>query len=195
MSKDPLADLDSGCALPNAARDARVAQLEEEWRAHRIATRVLDGGRCVELVFPASAATRERLEAVAEFERGCCGGQQWRVFEAEHAGAAVVVLGVSGLPPGSKVLERLGVAPQDAPAEQSVGRSLFASLGIGTGFALVVCCLLPALGALLFGGAVASGLTALDQPPAIAAVGAIVACASWFARRRRQRAQRMREAT
>jgi hypothetical protein len=163
-------ELETLCNLPAEDRDARLAMIRSDiLPLARRRERLPDG---LKFEFPYTEPLERTLNQLVAFERGCCGSLSW---EATRSADDSLQLTIRGLSPNSPLLE-LG-DPPPAPASR-LGR-LARSLGLGTGAALFVCCVLPMGLAAVAGASVAAPLAGVDQPLIIAAVALASAALTW----------------
>lgn len=164
-------ELETICNLPADHREARLAMIRSEILPLARRRERLPDGLAFEFAY--SGPLERTLDQLVAFERGCCGSLSW---EATRNADGPLHLTIRGLSPDSPLLE-LGDLPP-APASR-LGR-LARSLGLGTGAALFVCCVLPMGLAAVAGASVAAPLAGLDQPAIIAAVALASAGLTWM---------------
>jgi hypothetical protein len=164
-------ELETLCNLPAQDREARLSMIRRVILPLAQRRERLPDGLAFRFAY--SEPLERTLDQLVAFERGCCGSLSW---EARRNADGSLRLSIRGLSPDSPLLQ-LGDGPP-APASR-LGR-LARSLGLGTGAALFVCCVLPMGLAAVAGASVAAPLAGLDQPAIIAAVALASAALTWL---------------
>jgi len=180
--QDEIEKLDPGeiCTLPADGLGERLAFVRAEILTHAVANERTADAIAWELRDAPGLAAK--LDELVEKERECCSGI---VFA--HAPSAVAGrrrLTVQGVDPDAAVFRGLDVGQAQPPRS---GARLAKSAGLGTAFALFVCCVLPIGAAAALGAAAAAPLASLDRPWVIGLVAILSggAAFAWQGRRLR----------
>jgi len=165
------------CSLPSDERRDRVATIRREILPHVTRSETLADG--VLLEFEHTPALERALEDLVAFERACCSGLAWGLHRAP---VGVLRLTIGGIAPDADWLRRLGGASARA-APRRLAR-LLGSIGIGTGAAFLLLCVLPIAIAAAGGAALVAPLARLDDPRVLVGASAVLAASSWLWGRR-----------
>jgi hypothetical protein len=184
------------CTLSAAELDERLAWLRAEILPYAVTSE--SHANTVAWEFDDAPGLGAKLDQLVALERECCSG-----IEFVHTPSATPArhrLEVRGVDPQALVFAAL--APESEPPLPSTGptalktnvghlpRRLAKAVGFGALMSALVCCVLPAALAGLFGATVAAPFVALDDPAVIAA-GLVVFGGVLFALETRRRASRL----
>ncbi|MBL4787221.1 MAG: hypothetical protein JKY49_17570 [Cohaesibacteraceae bacterium] len=149
---------------------------------------LLDNGRAFE--FDDTPAMRKRLDDLVARERKCCGHLGWGLNRVEATDR--IRLEVTGLSPQSPMFNRIaggGIATMKMDQSDRSGNSarIGKSAGIGIMSAMVLCCVVPIVVAVVAGAAVAAPLFAfVENPITILAITTLAGFGAWFYMKRQK---------
>ena len=169
---------DSVCNLPADQLKDRIATLRRDVFRHAKRRESLADGVAFE--FTNTPEMQKTLEDLIAFERECCSGLSWPV---DRVSGESLQLRVEGVPPDSDIFRILD-APEGRGITDRLSRFLRAG-GLGTFAALVVCCLVPIVGAAVLGTVAAMPLSLFEEPLVVVTGAVLFAIPAWFWLKRR----------
>lgn len=173
-------DLAEVCTLSPEGLAERIAWVRREILPHAIHSERLPTGIAWEL--DAAPGLVEKLDRLVTLERECCDGI---VFEhGRSAQPGRLRLEVRGVNPDAEAFRSLREPPAKGVPS---GSRLAKAAGIGFVASLAVCCALPLVAGVIFGGAFATAVARLDQPWLIALVSIALGAVAWWWLGRRAR--------
>ena len=178
-----MTDIREICNLSDEDLEARREELMQGLALKARERRDLGDG--VAYSFDATPEMRAELGAFVAFERECCPTLGLAVKVAPGA----LELEIRGVEPTSSLFAGIGVAGGSEDRIPRGRRRILSSAGLGTLFALALCCLLPAALVAALGAAVAAPLTSLENPWMISSSALVFACVIWLWQRRREHAR------
>jgi len=183
-----MTDMREHCNLSDEDHEARWKEVRQKLLPQARGREALADG--VVLLFDATPALREELDAFVAFERECCPGLRWFVQDAAEA----LRLEIRGVDPHAAIFAGVG-QPNEPDTLTSAGapppvrrgwKQILHSAGLGTVGALVLFCAVPLGAAGVFGVTMLSGL---DNPWAIGSGAVVFGGLAWLWERRRNTAR------